>query len=724
MTSRVQKGGPVFKPVIKARARATSSVPRATPAPPIERESVVPVDDGAEPNVPGPSTSSLPLPPTLLNPTPESPPALIVPPATPPSIIRAPTILSPSPPRPKPPSVATASSQIPPSSNTLVGSSTQASLPSSLPPEGESSQDPTQVDPPPSNDVEEAASPAKKKAGKRKRKDGDGGDTEADKSASPTKKARKKKGVDGETTEAEPSTTKKTKTPKKSKKKKGVDGEMTEAETSTTKKSKKKKAVDGETTEAESSTTKKPRKKKAVDGETTEAETSKSPTKKKTIKRKKKGADGETTEGETTSAEKPQTRKKKTQIKEEESSSPEIPRKRKKKATEDGQSVPKAKRPKKQAAAETGTDDDTPGEPKRRVLRKRKVVEVQPTESEIDELESDSPPSLPKIRRKRKPKLPPFDPDADPGEELDPTAITMAELCEDNGQGRVSSKAMEIQRNHFAWKQQSKDKRARMKMLAERKKYGQPEDADDEETAPAPTVTPAAPVEVNQPEENAVADPSEPIIVDESGSGFDYSKDLTTSRFHVQVRIGPNGETIIDEDSLAVDRTEEVDTTNYVHVVESDNTKFVNSASYTKKCRGSRWSAEETELFFEALAQHGENYELISLVLPGRSRTACKNKFKAEDKKDSARINRCLESKTPIDMDTLARLTGRDFSGPTPIIKMPSPPPVPEKGVAEPPMEPETPGTVRKRSRSRSRRLSASDGVEIIGDAASYVDND
>jgi hypothetical protein len=48
------------------------------------------------------------------------------------------------------------------------------------------------------------------------------------------------------------------------------------------------------------------------------------------------------------------------------------------------------------------------------------------------------------------------------------------------------------------------------------------------------------------------------------------------------------------------------------------------------------------------LAQHGENYELISLVLPGRSRTACKNKFKAEDKKDSARITRCLDSRTPI----------------------------------------------------------------------------
>lgn len=74
---------------------------------------------------------------------------------------------------------------------------------------------------------------------------------------------------------------------------------------------------------------------------------------------------------------------------------------------------------------------------------------------------------------------------------------------------------------------------------------------------------------------------------------------MSTSRYNVQVRIGPNGETIIDEASLFVDRHDEVDTAEYTHIEESDSTKFVNSATYSKKLRGSRWSAEETELFYD-----------------------------------------------------------------------------------------------------------------------------
>lgn len=49
----------------------------------------------------------------------------------------------------------------------------------------------------------------------------------------------------------------------------------------------------------------------------------------------------------------------------------------------------------------------------------------------------------------------------------------------------------------------------------------------------------------------------------------------------------------------------------------------------------------------QALAQFGENYELISLVLPGRDRQSCKNKFKAEDKKNPNRITHCLKNRIP-----------------------------------------------------------------------------
>jgi transcription factor TFIIIB component B'' len=206
-----------------------------------------------------------------------------------------------------------------------------------------------------------------------------------------------------------------------------------------------------------------------------------------------------------------------------------------------------------------------------------------------------------KPRKAWRPETPAFDADADPGEELDPTSVTMAALCEDTGQGRISSKAAQILDNHLAWKKSNKEKRVRMRVRMEAKKYGRNEDDDtaqvrcpeaESERTPAPDVT------LGPPSIQPISGhPSN--VEDTSGQGFDYSQNVATSRYNVQVRIGPNGETIVDEESLFVDRNAEGDTTEYTHVEESDVTKFINSGTYSKRFRGSRWSAEETELFYD-----------------------------------------------------------------------------------------------------------------------------
>jgi transcription factor TFIIIB component B'' len=364
----------------------------------------------------------------------------------------------------------------------------------------------------------------------------------------------------------------------------------------------------------------------------------------------------------------------------------------------------------------------------------------------------------------RVPTSPSFDPDADPGEELDPTAVTMAALCKDTGQGRISSKAAQIQSNHTAWKASNREKRSRMKCLMQSKKYG----LGDGDTSPSRSSTANAESTRSIARENTKSPslPSSnalvvanirqdvPAVEDESGHGFDYSQSLSTNRFNVQVRIGPNGETIIDEESLFVDRNEEQATETYTHVEESDTTKFVNSGTYGKKYRGTRWSAEETELFYDvrdtqksisflrtersqALAQFGENYELISYVLPGRDRTSCKNKFKAEDKKNPNRITYCLDNRIPYgvfrcshlgaplkylstDIQTLSRMTGKDFSGPTPEIRAPTPLTLIEKP-RETTTEPSAP--VRKHNstlRIRALRSGKNAEEEILGDAADF----
>ncbi|KZT74996.1 hypothetical protein DAEQUDRAFT_701193 [Daedalea quercina L-15889] len=327
--------------------------------------------------------------------------------------------------------------------------------------------------------------------------------------------------------------------------------------------------------------------------------------------------------------------------------------------------------------------------------------------------------------KSRAPSVTPFDPDADPGEDLDPTTITMSSLCDDTGQGRVSSKAAQVISNHAAWRVASREKRARIRAMAEAKKYGRNIDDEDQQPtltggdAPASLQTDAPTsrspsVAPGDPQAGPSTSGSDRLAeVGQTGDDFDYSQNLATSRYNVQVRIGANGETIIDEESLFVSRDEEEDTQNYTHVEESDTTKFVNSLTYSKKPRGSRWSAEETELFYDALSQFGENYELISYILPGRDRKACKNKFKAEDKKNPARVNASLNNRKPFDIQTLARMTGKDFSGPTPEIRAPAPLQSTELD-ANVTTQPEA-DTAPKVKRKKSRTPAAIDGEEILG---------
>ena len=81
---------------------------------------------------------------------------------------------------------------------------------------------------------------------------------------------------------------------------------------------------------------------------------------------------------------------------------------------------------------------------------------------------------------------------------------------------------------------------------------------------------------------------------------------------------------------------------------------------------------------------------------------------------------------TSKDIETLSRLTGKDFSGPTPEIRIPDIPrmgsPDEETRNAEQGERTTTPGPSAKPSRKRSRTPRvADDGVEVVGDVDSYV---
>jgi transcription factor TFIIIB component B'' len=264
----------------------------------------------------------------------------------------------------------------------------------------------------------------------------------------------------------------------------------------------------------------------------------------------------------------------------------------------DGPSTGKAKgegiRGKKARAGDTDHEDS----PKRKRKTARNETNAEGKMGRQKQKRSRTTPSgTPRPRKSRDRSHPLFDANMDPGEDIDPTVITMAALCNDTGQGRISRKAAEIQSNHAAWKAQNKEKRARMKSVMELKKYGRDERRGGTNKTASATLEDISLPGPSMGSTHAFSRGTP--VEDQTGNDFDYSQDLTTSRFNVQVRIGPNGETIIDEESLIVDRNEDDDTETYTHIVESDNTKFVNSGSYGRRYRGSRWSADETERFYD-----------------------------------------------------------------------------------------------------------------------------
>lgn len=197
-------------------------------------------------------------------------------------------------------------------------------------------------------------------------------------------------------------------------------------------------------------------------------------------------------------------------------------------------------------------------------------------------------------------------PDSGQAEDLDPTLVTMAALCSDTGQGRVSSKAAQIQQNHITWKLSNKEKRAKLRSLLEAKKYGLKEPIDKEHNRDFSSQALDVPSlqKDNSLHTNVTAHVPSNVHGSKSDNNalpdFDYSQALSTNDYNVRVRIGPNGETVLDEETLYVDRAADPAFANetYTHIEESDQTKFVNSQTYSRKPRGSRWTNEETDLFY------------------------------------------------------------------------------------------------------------------------------
>ncbi|CAE6441789.1 unnamed protein product [Rhizoctonia solani] len=350
--------------------------------------------------------------------------------------------------------------------------------------------------------------------------------------------------------------------------------------------------------------------------------------------------------------------------------------------------------------------------PKPRKRRKTAKLQDTPIEGEENNVEVEQPEVKPRRKRSsqkkgRKPmtmeeKIQALEKEAakavedEDVEPLDPTTATMASLCDsDITTGRLSSKYLE---KGIAYVKHVEERRQRiMERTTERLKKLRQSGLDvDQPPVPLvkkPEPTPAPPGPEVDEDGNPIAGPSTRRELGASLSPSPEREPGPPEETFIETAAAPqirfvNGEMILDEESQFYDRAGAAaqDEESMVVVDEADSTRFSNSNSFMKKAgsRGSRWTADETELFYWCLSAFGEDYENIARYL-GRTPLQCKNKTKSEDRRgNEKRITLAIKTRIPLDLEEFGRITGRDFSGPPPEIRTPVAPPRVEDEEQEP----------------------------------------
>ena len=127
-----------------------------------------------------------------------------------------------------------------------------------------------------------------------------------------------------------------------------------------------------------------------------------------------------------------------------------------------------------------------------------------------------------------------------------------------------------------------------------------------------------------------------------------------------QMRI-VDGQIVLDEESLRIDRhkRDALEEDNMEIVEENVHTRLVNSGTWSKREKGDRWEAEDTDRFYEALSMFGTDFEIISRLFPGRSRRQIKNKFNCEERKEPQRVTQALKNRVQAGEFAWPQLSGR-----------------------------------------------------------------
>lgn len=132
-------------------------------------------------------------------------------------------------------------------------------------------------------------------------------------------------------------------------------------------------------------------------------------------------------------------------------------------------------------------------------------------------------------------------------------------------------------------------------------------------------------------------------------------------RHAMQVRV-VNGQIVLDEETLQVDRRELVQEDGPREIVEENSlTRRVNAGTWGKREKPERWDESSTDRFYEGLGMFGTDFELISGLFPDRSRRQIKNKFMAEERRNPARVTAALKNRVEVDIEEYSRVTNMEY---------------------------------------------------------------
>lgn len=131
----------------------------------------------------------------------------------------------------------------------------------------------------------------------------------------------------------------------------------------------------------------------------------------------------------------------------------------------------------------------------------------------------------------------------------------------------------------------------------------------------------------------------------QDGEPQEEQKVASSSNAAIQLKVGADGNLIVDEDSRLIDRHVNIDNDTRERYNQNPFENVVNSASYGKQRYTDKWDENEVLKFYRALGQWGTDFGLIAQMFPHRTRRQVKAKFILEEKKRPRLVDLALNNK-------------------------------------------------------------------------------